>query len=125
MRKITPLDLLKRDVKLYRADCMMSVGNDKKCRPCTAAFFESILGMIDRIALQEAIARQERKTGKWITEEIGLMRYATKCSECGTILHEGHGFGSAEEYAKYINEFCMLDKFCHECGAKMEVENDS
>jgi len=66
VRKITPLDLLKRDVKLYRADCMMSVGNDKKCRPCTAAFFESIIGMIDRIALQEAIARQERKKGKWI-----------------------------------------------------------
>ena len=62
VRKITPLDLLKRDVKLYRADCMMSVGNDKKCRPCTAAFFESILGMIDRIALQEAIARDSEAT---------------------------------------------------------------
>ena len=71
VRKITPLDLLKRDVKLYRADCLMSVGNDKKCRPCTAAFFESILGMIDRIALQEAIARQERKTGKWVKDKYG------------------------------------------------------
>ena len=86
VRKITPLDLLKRDVKLYRADCMMSVGNDKKCRPCTAGFFESILGMIDRIALQEAIARQERKTGKWIyvhplQEDDGG---AYKCSCCSS-----------------------------------------
>ena len=66
--------------------------------------------------------RQERKTGKWITEEIGLMSYATKCSVCGTTLHEGHGFGNAKEYTEYINEFCMLDKFCHECGTKMEVD---
>lgn len=67
-------------------------------------------------------ALKERKTGKWITEEIGLMSYATKCSVCGTTLHKGHGFGNAKEYTEYINEFCMLDKFCHECGAKMEVD---
>lgn len=65
---------------------------------------------------------EERKTGKWITEEIGLMSYATKCSVCGTTLHEGHGFGNAKEYTEYINEFCMLDKFCHECGTKMEAD---
>lgn len=89
VRKITPLDLLKRDLKLYRADCMMSVGNDKKCRPCTAAFFESILGMIDRIALQEAIARQERKKGKWILvhplQEDDGGAYVCSCCETGSL----------------------------------------
>ena len=101
VRKITPLDLLKRDVKLYRADCMMSVGNDKKCRPCTAAFFESILGMIDRIALQEAIARQERKTGKWRDTGSGQ-----ECSCCGEIQY---GYDNGRRY-------------CQWCGAKMEVD---
>lgn len=69
---------------------------------------------------KRAYEEDGRKTGEWITEEIGLMSYATKCSVCGTTLHEGHGFGNAKEYTEYINEFCMLDKFCHECGAKME-----
>lgn len=107
VRKITPLDLLKRDVKLYRADCMMSVGNDKKCRPCTAAFFESILGMIDRIALQEAIARQERKMGKWIHVDSNTF----KCSACGNFLNF-HGVNAGRGDANY----------CPNCGAKMEVE---
>ena len=106
MRKITPLDLLKRDVKLYRADCMMSVGNDKKCRPCTAAFFESILGMIDRIALQEAIARQERKTGKWVRKDSNTF----KCSICGNFLNF-RGVNAGRGDANY----------CPNCGAKMEV----
>ena len=111
VRKITPLDLLKRDVKLYRADCMMSVGNDKKCRPCTASFFESILGMIDRIALQEAIARQEaialqeRKTGKWIiTARNGVL-----CSECKS--------GTRRMPMLLGNP---LYKYCPLCGVKME-----
>ena len=106
VRKITPLDLLKRDVKLYRADCMMSVGNDKKCRPCTAAFFESILGMIDRIALQEAIARQERKTGKWVRKDSNTF----KCSICGNFLNF-RGVNAGRGDANY----------CPNCGAKMEV----
>ena len=101
VRKITPLDLLKRDVKLYRADCMMSVGNDKKCRPCTAAFFESILGMIDRIALQEAIARQERKTGKWRNVNSNTF----KCSVCGNFL-DFHGVNAGRGDANY----------CPNCG---------
>ena len=118
VRKITPLDLLKRDVKLYRADCMMSVGNDKKCRPCTAAFFESIIGMIDRIALQEAIARQERKTGKWIRQG-GIHNMYTRyaCSECGREIDMYYDFGNIPTDADVINEF----PYCH-CGAKMEVD---
>lgn len=107
VRKITPLDLLKRDVKLYRADCMMSVGNDKKCRPCTAAFFESILGMIDRIALQEAIARQERKMGKWEKDENGTDR----CSCCKYI----------PAYDTAIDDI-YYSPYCPNCGAKMEVD---
>ena len=107
MRKITPLDLLKRDVKLYRADCMMSVGNDKKCRPCTAAFFESILGMIDRVALQEAIARQERKTGKWRMNSDYPDRLI--CSECSAQFDVWHWESKQMHY-------------CPNCGAKMEVD---
>ena len=117
VRKITPLDLLKRDVKLYRADCMMSVGNDKKCRPCTAAFFESILGMIDRIALQEAIARQKRKKGKWIGEfkevtidENGNTTGSCHCSECG-------------EWLTGSDEYPTRGRYCPNCGSKMEVED--
>ena len=107
VRKITPLDLLKRDVKLYRADCLMSVGNDKKCRPCTAAFFESILGMIDRIALQEAIARQERKTGKWVKDKYGT----DHCSCCDYI----------PAYDTTIDDI-YYSPYCPNCGAKLEVD---
>ena len=65
---------------------------------------------------------EERKTGKWIVEEIGLRRYATKCSVCGTLLHEGYNFDNAQEYKEYIDGLGCYDKFCHECGAKMEID---
>lgn len=74
-------------------------------------------------ALEMAIeALKERKTGRWIVEEIGLRRYATKCSVCGTVLHEGYNFDNAQEYKEYIDGLGRYDKFCHECGAKMEVD---
>lgn len=74
-------------------------------------------------ALDMAIeALQERKVGRWIAEEIGLRRYATKCSACGIILHEGYNFDNAQEYKEYIDGLGRYDKFCHECGAKMEVD---
>ncbi|MBO7451849.1 MAG: hypothetical protein J6U54_16005 [Clostridiales bacterium] len=72
------------------------------------------------IAIDALKERAERKTGKWIAEEIGLRRYAMKCSVCGIILHEGYNFDNAQEYKKYIDGFGHYDKFCHECGAKME-----
>lgn len=71
---------------------------------------------------QRIEALQERKKGKWIAEEIGLRIYATKCSVCGTVLHKGHNFDSAQQYAEYVNGLAPYDKFCHECGAKMEVD---
>lgn len=67
---------------------------------------------------------EERKTGKWITERIGVRSYATKCSACGTVLHEGHNFDNAQAYKEYIAGLAPYDKYCH-CGAKMEVDNDN
>ena len=74
-------------------------------------------------AIEIAIeALKERKTGKWITERIGVRSYATKCSACGDILHRGHNFDNAQQYTEYVKGSGGYDKFCHECGAKMEVD---
>lgn len=84
---------------------------------------QKVMETVEMEREQRIEALQERKKGKWIAEEIGLRRYATKCSECGTILHEGYNFDNAQEYTEYVDGLPgHYDKFCHECGAKMEVE---
>ena len=59
------------------------------------------------VALEMAIeALQERKTGKWYCDMYGVFR----CSSCGKSAHldsRGHAW---------------LDRYCSQCGAKMEVD---
>lgn len=62
--------------------------------------------------------------GKWIYEEIGIRTIAIKCSNCGRILHSGNNY-TKEEFTKHINDLLKeknieLDKYCSNCGAKME-----
>lgn len=65
-KQINPWDLLRADVKMYQADCMMmSIGADEQCRRCIKNVFDSILGMIDRYAKQAGSGAPERKTGGW------------------------------------------------------------
>lgn len=90
-----------------------------RCEPCRYFTDDEEFTEAESAAIE---ALKERKTGKWIVEEIGLRRYVTKCSVCGTVLHEGYNFDNAQEYKEYIDGLGRYDKFCHECGAKMEVD---
>ena len=53
-------------------------------------------------------ARFERKTGKWITVDKGLIVTSYKCSECGRTVRDDTGYDVCKDYP-----------YCH-CGAKME-----
>lgn len=64
-KQINPWDLLRADVKMYQADCLLSIGFDTQCQRCTKNVFESIINMIDQRAKQAGSGAPERKTGKW------------------------------------------------------------
>lgn len=57
-------------------------------------------------------ALQEKKMGKWITMEKGLLVTIYECSECKRHVIDDTGYDVAKDYP-----------FCH-CGAKMEEEDD-
>lgn len=73
-----------------------------------------------QFAVDHAQTIEERKTGKWLVVKEGINTYRVKCSNCGIVLHTGHGFDSRESYVQIIRDAC--DKYCHNCGAKMEVD---
>lgn len=50
----------------------------------------------------------ERKTGKWITVDKGLIVTSYKCSECGRTVRDDTGYDVCKDYP-----------YCH-CGARME-----
>lgn len=103
------------DAERLKAD-VFTASMDEHFMPMKLLDCDTVTEMIDT-----APTIEERKKGKWITEETGIRSYATKCSVCGTILHEGHNWDNAQEYTEYIKEFGRFDKFCHECGTKMEM----
>ncbi len=57
-------------------------------------------------------AQPERKSGKWVVDETGLIVTSYTCSECGRKVRDDTGY---DVYADY--------PYCH-CGAKMEEEQD-
>ena len=64
-KQINPWDLLRADVKMYQADCLLSIGFDTQCQQCTKNVFASIINMINKYAKQAGSGAPERKTGKW------------------------------------------------------------
>ncbi len=60
------------------------------------------------IAIGAIVAEPERKMGKWITVDKGLIVTSYKCSECGRTVRDDTGYDVAKDYP-----------YCH-CGAKME-----
>ena len=53
----------------------------------------------------------ERKTGKWIEEQRGIMVTEYRCSECGRLVRDDTGYDVDKDYP-----------FCH-CGADMRGED--
>lgn len=104
-KQINPWDLLRADVKMYQADCLLSIGFDTQCQRCTKNVFDSIINMINQRAKQAGSGAPERKTGKWIiTARNGVL-----CSECKS--------GTRKMPMLFGNP---LYKYCPFCGAKIE-----
>lgn len=100
-KQINPWDLLLADVKMYQADCLLSVGFDTQCQQCTKNEFASIINMINKYAKQAGSGAPERKTGKWIFDGCKDI-----CSACGA-----------------SRENQLWDEYCGRCGVKMEVDD--
>lgn len=71
--------------------------------------------MIDAVIF-EFPTIEERKKGKWIWDGESRREYPYKCSECGEI--DYYAFLYDAETRTYKQQ----DKFCPNCGAKMEGE---
>ena len=81
--------------------------------PCRACDIGTMLDAVEDYPATDVV---ERKTGKWIHDELGENKMpVVKCSECGLIepWFEVEGMGFALHGQKYAN-------FCPNCGAKME-----
>ena len=111
-KQINPWDLLRADVKMYQADCLLSIGFDTQCQRCTKNVFASIINMIDKYAKQAGSGAPERKTDKWInTGIIGNPVRMGRWPKCLEIVSYDAETGiSFDDY-----------KFCPFCGQPKEV----
>lgn len=57
-------------------------------------------------------AQPERKTGRWICGDTGLMVTEYKCSECGRTVRDDTGYDVYKDYP-----------YCH-CGAEMRKDGE-
>ena len=120
-KQINPWDLLRADVKMYQADCLLSIGFNTQCQRCTKTVFDSIINMINKYAKQSGSGAPERKTGKWVREyqgkktpvmdKNGKVKESCFCSECG-------------DWLTASDEYDCRGYYCPNCGAKMAAADE-
>jgi len=105
-------------MRLINADALMqTLGiTDMDCDKC--AWYKKEWGCCERggdfedacSAIEDAPTIEERKTGHWIRHPEQKNIYGGKCIEC------------SECGEKYMVQYIEDEKFCRNCGAKMEGE---